>query len=44
MRITGVLSGSRIIPETVEPVDKNPEEVAGRLAALAVRLDSHAPP
>jgi replication factor A1 len=43
MRITGVLSGSRIIPKTVEPVEKTPEEVAGRLAALAARLDKPAP-
>jgi replication factor A1 len=40
MKITGVLSGSRILPETVEPADKNPEEVTRRLAALAARLDS----
>ena len=40
MRINGELSGSRIIPETVEPVDRNPGEVAGRLAALVARLDA----
>jgi hypothetical protein len=44
MRITGVLSGSRIIPEIVEPADKNPEEVAGRLAALVAQLDIPFPP
>ncbi|MFA6362987.1 nucleic acid-binding protein [Methanoregula sp.] len=40
MKITGVLSGSRIIPETMEPAEKTKDEVAGRLAALAARLDS----
>jgi replication factor A1 len=44
MRITGVLSGSRIIPDTAEPAEKNPEEVAGRLAALFQRLDTSSPP
>jgi len=40
MRITGILSGSRIIPDTIEPADKDPKEVAGRLAALTARLDT----
>ena len=40
MRITGMLCGSRIIPEIVEQVEKGPEQVANRLAALSARLDS----
>jgi replication factor A1 len=44
MKITGVLSGSRIIPEAVEPAERSPDVVAERLAALAARLDTPAPP
>ncbi len=43
MRVTGVLAGSRIIPDTVEPAEKTMEEVAGRLATLVRRLDDPAP-
>jgi replication factor A1 len=42
--VTGVLAGSRIIPETSVPAEKSPEQVAGRLAALVARLDSLALP
>ena len=44
MKITGVLSGSRIIPDTAEPGEWCPEKVAERLAALVARLDALAPP
>ena len=44
VRITGVLCGSRIIPEVVEPADKDPDQVAARLAALASWLATPAPP
>ncbi len=44
VRITGMLCGSRLIPETVEPAEKTPEQVAGRLSALASRLETPAPP
>ena len=40
MRVTGVLAGSRIIPDTAEPAEKAREDVAGRLAALVARLDT----
>ena len=40
--VTGMLAGSRIIPETAVPADTTPQEVAGRLTALIARLD--APP
>ncbi|MGA2698866.1 MAG: nucleic acid-binding protein [Methanoregula sp.] len=43
MRVTGVLAGSRIIPDTAEPAEKAREEVAGRLAALVKRLDPPEP-
>jgi replication factor A1 len=44
VKITGTLYGNRLVPEVVEPAEKNPEQVAGRLAALATRLDTPAPP
>ena len=44
MSITGTLCGSRIIPEIVEPVEKNIEQVTNRLAVLVARLGSRAPP
>jgi len=40
--VTGMLTGSRIVPKTVEPVETSPQDVEGRLAALIARLD--APP
>jgi len=44
MKITGVLSGSRIIPETAELAEWSPEKVAERLVALVARLGTPAPP
>ncbi|MFZ2074275.1 MAG: nucleic acid-binding protein [Methanoregula sp.] len=44
VKITGVLSGSRIIPERSEPAERSPDAVAERLAALAARLDAPLPP
>jgi len=39
LAVTGVLTGSRIVPDTAVVVQKDPQEVAGRLAALRARLD-----
>jgi replication factor A1 len=44
VKITGVLSGSRIIPERSENAERSPDVVAERLAALAARLDAPPPP
>ena len=38
LRVTGILTGSRIIPETTEPAETTTDEVSGRLAALTARL------
>ena len=38
--ITGVLAGSRIVPETAVPAGKDPQEVADRLSTLIARLDA----
>ncbi|HVP97105.1 nucleic acid-binding protein [Methanoregula sp.] len=38
--VVGMLAGSRIIPETAVPAEKDPQEVAGRLAALLARLEA----
>jgi replication factor A1 len=43
VKITGTLYGSRLVPDVVEPAEKSPEQVAGRLAALTARLDPPAP-
>lgn len=39
VRITGMLCGNRISPESVEPAETELGQVTGRLAALAARLD-----
>jgi len=44
MCITGMLCGSRIIPEISEPVEKSAEQVTNRLADFAAKLESRAPP
>jgi replication factor A1 len=41
--VTGVLAGSRIIPDTAVPAEKDLQDVAGRLAALIARLEASRP-
>lgn len=38
--VTGMLAGSRILPDTAVPAKKDPQDVAGRLASLMARLDA----
>ena len=40
LAVTGMLAGSRIIPDTAVVVQKDPQEVAGCLASLVARLDA----